>query len=84
MKGLITSQKDRDNLNFLLNASKEVYAKWMINCTYDDLKYAEELLTAYCEELKLVDFESSIEHKLELMNGEFTECRELLKKFHVY
>lgn len=84
MKGLITNQKDRDNLNFLLSVSREAYAIWALSSTYDDLKYAEELLSAYHEELELAEFEFTIEQKLESMNDEFTDCREVLKKFHVY
>jgi hypothetical protein len=76
--------KDRANLNFLLNAPKDLYIMWATNCTFDDLKYAEELLSAYSKELQLMDFEFSIEDQIESMEGKFEECREVLKKFHVY
>ncbi len=44
---------DRENLNFLLNASPEVLEDWYENVSEDDHEYAQELLSAFGEELKL-------------------------------
>jgi hypothetical protein len=83
MKGFITNLKDRANLLFLLSAPPEAYKKWASTCTHDDLVYAEELLAAYTEEIKFYEFDDCVESKLEMMDGQFDECREVLRKFHV-
>ena len=44
---------DRDNLNFLLNASPETLEDWYEKMDEDDHEYASELLSAYGEELKV-------------------------------
>ena len=51
---------DRDNLNFLMNASKETLEEWHHYADADDYKYALELLQAArtelaMQELALVD-----------------------------
>lgn len=53
MKGLITNDWDRDNLNFLLNSSPETLKDWEASMDEDDLAYAQELLDAYAEELRV-------------------------------
>ena len=53
MKGLITNDWDRDNLNFLLNSSPDVLKEWEQAMEPDDLVYAQELLDAYAEELRV-------------------------------
>ena len=53
MKGLITNDWDRDNLNFLLHSSPEVIKEWEAAMEPDDLEYAQELLDAYAEELRV-------------------------------
>jgi len=53
MKGLITNQWDRDNLNFLLNTKGEDFADWHAQADEEDLNYARELMDAYSLELKL-------------------------------
>jgi hypothetical protein len=83
MKGFITNKKDRANLVFLLTASAEEHKKWLKNCTADDFLYAEQLLLAYKEEIKFYEFDDFIELKIEMMDGQFEECREVLRKFHV-
>jgi hypothetical protein len=35
---------DKDNLNFLLNSSRETIALWFNQADADDIKYADELL----------------------------------------
>lgn len=54
---------DRDNLNFLMNASKETLEEWHHYADADDYKYALELLQAArtelaMQELALVDTEA--------------------------
>ena len=67
MKGLITNDWDRDNLNFLLNATPDVIAEWNAQADEDDVAYARELLDAYAEELRLQAHDLHIEAKLALM-----------------
>jgi len=67
MKGLITNEWDRDNLNFLLNASPSVMAEWNAQADADDLDYARELLDAYAEEMRLQAKDLLIESKMALM-----------------
>ena len=42
---------DRNNLNFLLTASKETLREWQQAADEDDLWYASELLARACAEL---------------------------------
>jgi hypothetical protein len=83
MKGFITSPRDRANLVFLLTATPDAYKRWASTCTEDDFLYAEQLLAAYARELKLNDFESMVEFEIEMMDGQYKDCQEVLKKFHV-
>jgi hypothetical protein len=53
MKGLITNQWDRDNLEFLLNTKGDDFHAWHAQADADDLAYARELMDAYSRELKL-------------------------------
>lgn len=43
-------EHDRDNLNFLLNASVSVLSDWYEQASTDDITYALELLAAMSEE----------------------------------
>lgn len=45
------NQHDRDNLDFLLNASPAVIEDWYEQMSDDDIEYAFELLAAYSQEL---------------------------------
>lgn len=53
MKGLITNDWDRDNLNFLLNTRGDDFQAWYAQSDEDDKIYAQELMDAYSRELKL-------------------------------
>ena len=66
-KGLITNDWDRDNLNFLLNASPAVMQDWDEQADEDDRAYAQELLDAYAEELRLQAQDLLVEAKMSLM-----------------
>jgi len=46
---------DRDNLNFLMNASKETLEEWHHYADADDYKYALELLQAARTELAMTE-----------------------------
>lgn len=67
MKGLITNDWDRDNLNFLINATPDVIAEWDAQADEDDREYAQELLDAYAEELRLQAKDLLIEATMSLM-----------------
>ena len=65
MKGLITNEWDRDNLNFLLNVKGDEFAAWYAQSDEDDKAYAQELMDAYSRELKLRAEELEIEARLD-------------------
>ena len=69
MKGLITNQWDRDNLEFLLNTKGDEFKAWHAQADADDLVYAQELMDAYSRELKLRAEELEIEANLALSNN---------------
>jgi hypothetical protein len=70
MKGLITNEWDRDNLNFLLNTGDKELEVWHAQADADDLAYAQELLAAYSLELKVRAEELKIEGELALGNNQ--------------
>ena len=65
MKGLITNQWDRDNLEFLLNTKGDDFKAWHSQADADDLVYAQELMDAYSRELLLRSQELEIEAGLD-------------------
>ena len=65
MKGLITNEWDRDNLNFLLNTKGDDFKVWFAQADEDDKAYAQELMDAYSRELKLRAEELEIEARLD-------------------
>ena len=77
MKGLITNDWDRDNLNFLLNTKGDDFTAFWEQSDEDDKRYAQELLDAYSRELKL----RSEELEVEALLIDTTDAKELLKKF---
>lgn len=77
MRGLITNDWDRDNLNFLLNTKGEDFEDFWAQSDEDDKLYAKELLDAYSRELKLRAEALEIESKIE----DVQDAKELLKKF---
>jgi hypothetical protein len=66
MKGLITNEWDRDNLEFLLNTKGDEFKAWHAQADADDLVYAQELMDAYSRELKLRAEEIEIEARITL------------------
>jgi hypothetical protein len=79
MKGLITNDWDRDNLNFLLQASPEVMQDWDLQADEEDRIYAQELLAAYAEELRLEAQDLKIEALMSLM-FEFKDAQKVIDK----
>ena len=77
MKGLITNEWDRDNLNFLLNTSDACLKDWHAQADADDLAYAQELLAAFSLELKVKAEELRIECELESLS-KYNEANSLL------
>jgi len=65
MKGLITNEWDRDNLEFLLNTKGDEFKTWFAQADEDDKAYAQELMDAYSLELKLRAEELEIEARLD-------------------
>ena len=70
---------DRDNLNFLMNASKETLEEWHHYADANDYKYALELLQAArtelaMQELALVDTEAV---------EDITEAQAVLARFRL-
>jgi len=77
MKGLITNNWDRDNLNFLLNSNDACLKDWHAQADADDLAYAQELLAAFSLELKVKAEELRIECELETLS-KYNEAASLL------
>jgi len=65
MKGLITNEWDRDNLEFLLNTKGDAFKAWFAQADEDDKAYAQELMDAYSRELQLRAQELEIEARLD-------------------
>ena len=81
MKGLITNEWDRDNLNFLLNTKGDDFAAWYAQSDEDDKAYAQELMDAYSRELKLRAEELEIEARLALDNN--PEANMIINRFRL-
>ena len=81
MKGLITNQWDRDNLEFLLNTKGDDFKAWHAQADEDDKAYAQELMDAYSRELKLRAQELEIEAKIGFNNT--PEANVVISKFRL-
>jgi hypothetical protein len=75
-KGFITSDWDRENLEFLLNTKGDDFKDWFAQSDEDDKAYAQQLLDAYSRELKLKAELLEIESQLD----NFDEAKSLLGK----
>jgi hypothetical protein len=69
MKGLITNDRDRANLEFLMACDNETLEDWFRHTGTDDLDYAWELLAAYSRELDLAAEELRVEAELEQLDS---------------
>jgi len=79
MKGLITNEWDRDNLEFLLNTKGDDFAAWYAQSDEDDKAYAQELMDAYSRELKLRAELLEIEARLDNTH----EANMVIKRFQL-
>jgi hypothetical protein len=77
-KGFITSDWDRDNLEFLLNTKGDDFTAFWEQSDEDDRVYAQQLLDAYSRELKLKAELLEIEAKLD----NFDEANDVLSKYY--
>lgn len=79
------NQHDRENLNFLLNASSETLQDWYASIDSNDLAYASELLDQYAAELNLRDSLISMDQALhtlcELTDDPYAEANSVLSRF---
>ena len=69
---------DRENVNFLLNASKEDMEDWYLHATEDDYTYALEIIRQARTELEMQELallDGEIEH------DDLIEARSVLSKF---
>jgi len=66
---------DRDNLNFLLTVSQEVFEDWFDQADQDDVDYALELLAKRKAELTLQELEFSD------VVEDITQANQVLRKF---
>ena len=72
---------DRENVNFLLNASKEDMEDWYLHATEDDYNYALQIIRAARTELEMQELEL-IDGEVECMTEfEFTPVMKMLSKF---
>ena len=53
-------QHDKDNLNFLLNATPEAIQDWYEQMSDEDIEYAFELLEAHSQELLLNELSAEL------------------------
>lgn len=79
---------DRQNLNFLLNASEETIREWYHAASEDDREYASELLAAYAQEIRRdsANLRAIVEMDMiefELADGDFTQADAVLSKFRL-
>ena len=65
MKGFITNEWDRSNLEFLLNTKGDDFKAWFAQSDEDDKAYAQELMDAYSRELQLRAQDLEIEAQLD-------------------
>lgn len=75
------NEHDRSNLEFLMSASADVLQDWFESVSEDDINYAMELLKAYEKELVENRAELATEFKLQVLNNEFPEAKQVLSKF---
>ena len=70
---------DRDNLNFLLNADREIMEDWYHMATEDDFKYAAELFRRARTELAMAELALVDDEAVEDM----ADARAVLARFRL-
>jgi len=78
IKGLITNEWDRDNLEFLLNTKGDDFKVWFAQADEDDKAYAQELMDAYSRELQLKAQDLEVECLLQKNNGNYPEASRVI------
>lgn len=63
------NDRDRNNLNFLLNIDGETFTEWYAQTDEDDRVYAQELLDLAAEELRVQSQELVVEAQLSVMTS---------------
>ena len=72
---------DRENVNFLLTASKSDMEEWHRYATEDDYTYALEILRAARSELELQELALLDSEVTEMYECELVEAQSVLSKF---
>jgi hypothetical protein len=83
LKGLITNEWDRDNLNFLLNTKGDDFKVWYAQSDEDDKAYAQELMDAYSRELQLRARELEVEALLQENNNKYPDASMVIDQFRL-
>ena len=79
MQGFIRTERDRQNLEFLMLSDPKTIRDWAEQTGDEDLEYAWELLAAYALELNEEARELAVEAELSMMDT-YTEALEILSK----
>jgi hypothetical protein len=66
------NERDRENLNFLLNSSADTLSLWYSQVSIDDIHYAEDLLNV--AEIELQDLQV-------VTKEDCVDAQQILKKF---
>ena len=83
LKGLITNEWDRDNLEFLLNTKGDDFKAWFAQADEDDKAYAQELMDAYSRELQLRARELEVEALLQENNNKYPDASMVIDQFRL-
>jgi hypothetical protein len=83
LKGLITNEWDRDNLEFLLNTKGDDFKVWYAQSDEDDKAYAQELMDAYSRELQLRAQELEVEALLQKNNNKYPDASMVINQFRL-
>ena len=83
LKGLITNEWDRDNLEFLLNTKGDDFKVWFAQADADDKVYAQELMDAYSRELLLRSQELEVEALLQKNNNKYPDACMVIDRFRL-
>lgn len=75
---------DRENLNFLLTASKEDMEDWHLHATADDYEYALQLIRQRHVELTMQELELLDNDIDELDESDLYESREVLSNYTLH
>jgi len=74
------NNRDRDNLNFILNTTDEAFSDWMLQADSDDIDYALELISKHREEIYLKEYLLKCDN---VENLDTKEASTVLQKFRI-